>query len=603
MPATESPAPTLDLSVCDREPIRTPGSIQPHGVLLAVGYDDFVIRHVSVNSDPVLGVPAELLVSRPLSALIGSAQADRLRDAFDGCVARGEARSDAPVRVMCAVRGQAIAFNVSLVRTRTVLLVELERVQDHDTLSIYTFQGLVRETLSRVRGARTLPDVAQAVAEQMRVITGYDRVWVYRFHRDWHGEIIAESKADGIESWLGLHYPASDIPAQARALFTEYPLRVIVDAAYVPSLMIPLSDAETGAPLDLGGSILRSVSPIHLTYMRNMGVRASLVVSLLKDGKLWGLVSGHHYSGPRLPSYEVRTVCEFLGNAFAIQVALAESLAVSDQAQRVRAVTSGLLSALARDVGPLPSLLEGPVTLMDLADASGAAVVRGETVASAGTTPTADEIRRLAQWLDDRGERDILTNAGSRDVFAATSLGVEFPEAAEYAEVASGLLAYCVDGSRSPHGERIALLWFRQQRRQVIPWGGDPTKPVRPSADSASALEPRGSFARWEQEVVGTAEPWRESEIDAARSLGSIVETLMDRGRRLADSQRRDATLSDFKRELETIARDAAVSTERSGPVADSMARVAARIEALLLNLALEQTASISHTPSELGLQ
>ena len=592
MPAAERSASTLDLSACDREPIRTPGSIQPHGVLLAVGYDDFVIRHASANSDPILGISADLLVTRPLSSLIGSAQADRLREALDGCIARSEARSDAPVRVMFAVRGQAIAFNASLVRTGTLLLVEIERAQDPDTLSIYTFQGLVRETLSRVRGARTLPDVAQAVADRMRVITGYDRVWVYRFHADWHGEIIAESKADGIDSWLGLHYPASDIPVQARALFTEYPLRVIVDADYVPSPMIPPNDAETGAPLDLGGSILRSVSPVHLTYMRNMGVRASLVVSLLKDGKLWGLVSGHHYSGPRIPSHQVRTVCEFLGNAFAIQLVLAESLAASDQAHRVRAVTSGLLSALARDVGPLPSLLEGPVTLMDLAEASGAAVVRGDMVATTGATPTDDETRRLVQWLDARGERETRTSGGSSDVFATTSLGVEFLEAAAYAEVASGLLAYCIDGNRATHSERIALLWFRQQRRQVIPWGGDPTKPVGVSADGVVALEPRGSFARWEQEVVGTAEPWRESEIDAARSLGSIVETLMDRSRRLAESQRRGATLSDLKRELETIVRDAAVSEDRSSPVADAMTRLAARIEGLLRNLAIEPNAA-----------
>jgi len=229
---------------------------------------------------------------------------------------------------------------------------------------------------------------------------------------------------------------------------------------------------------------------------------------------------------------------------------------------------------------------------MDLAEASGAAVVRGDMVATTGATPTDDETRRLVQWLDACRERETRTSGGSSDVFATTSLGVEVLEAAAYAEVASGLLAYCIDGKRAPHSERIALLWFRQQRRQVIPWGGDPTKPVGVSADGVVALEPRGSFARWEQEVVGTAEPWRESEIDAARSLGSIVETLMDRSRRLAESQRRGATLSDLKRELETIVRDATVSTDRSSPVADAMTRLAARIEGLLRNLAIEPNAA-----------
>jgi len=450
------------------------------------------------------------------------------------------------------------------------VLLELEPSSDRDALSLSSFQAIVRQTMSRVRGATTVRTLAQAVAEQMRVMSGYDRVWVYRFHADWHGEIIAESKREGIDSWLGMHYPASDIPVQARELFVEHPLRLIADVDYVPVPLVPVLDPESGKPLDLSASVLRSVSPIHRQYMRNMGVHASLVVSLIKDGVLWGLVSGHSYAGPMIVRRDVRTVCEFLGQAFSVQLALADVVEERDQRLRAQSATSALLGALVTDSNPIAAVLFGPTSMLELGNATGAAVIIGGQTRTSGRVPGDEELRAIVKWLDRLPES---TDGTANDaVFCTTELSAHLSLATAFTESASGLLACRLGaGTRGNY-----LLWFRGERRQVITWAGDPAKPL--SADDPERLSPRGSFALWEQEVRGTCESWHASIVEAARILGAVMSHIVVVSGEVGSSDGSAiAALSQLTRRVASPHDDSANAA--------FMERLATRIEAFIRDL------------------
>jgi len=554
--------------------------------------NDFIVLQASSNTGSLLGVAAEALVGQSIAALVGSAQASRLLRAVERAVALDEDRLDAPVPVTIAIAKRPVRFDALVSRTGDVLLLELEPTPNRDMLSVYSFQSVVRQTLSRIRGSQTVRSLAQAIAEQVRVLTGYDRVWVYRFHPDWHGEIIAESGRQGIQSWLGLHYPASDIPAQARALFVEHPLRVIADVNYTPSPLVPALRQDTGAPTDLSASILRSVSPVHLQYMRNMGVRSSLVVSLVKDGVLWGLISGHDYGGTKTVAHEVRTVCEFLSEAFSIQLALAQAVEERDQTLRVRSVTSTLLARLLREADPVHALLGGGTTMLDLAEASGGAVVLGNTIAATGAVPSDEEIRALVAWIDTvPSMADGHQPAGERtaSVYATTELCNTFPEAAAYADVASGVIACRIAAAEVyDHGPSY-LLWFRGERRQTVPWAGDPTKPLTVSAQGVARLEPRGSFALWEQEVRGSTAPWPESALEATASLGGVASRILVSPAADTRRARRREERETLSRELSQIARQAtSAASDPSGTSLQSMAELAERLESLMRDLSAD---------------
>ena len=182
-------------------------------------------------------------------------------------------------------------------------MVELETARVVRPFSFPNTYQAVRGTVADLNRASSLQELYDITARAVRALTGFDRVMVYRYDADYNGEVVAEAKRADLNSFLGLHYPASDIPAQARALYEKNWIRLISDVDYAPAPIEPADHPATGAPLDLTYSTLRSVSPIHLEYLRNMGVRASMSISLLRDDKLWGLIACHHYAGPHAPPF------------------------------------------------------------------------------------------------------------------------------------------------------------------------------------------------------------------------------------------------------------------------------------------------------------
>ncbi|MDF1504790.1 ATP-binding protein [Roseisolibacter sp. H3M3-2] len=533
----------IDLTNCDREPIHIPGAVQPHGALLSLRDPDLLVLQASANVGGLLGIPVERLLGTRLADHVGAEQAEALL----APLRRGESRAYHPIELTL---GDARLDGV-VHRSGRAIVVELEP-HDGTTLSYYDFHELVRGVLTRIETAESLVALAGTIAEQMRALTGFDRVWVYKFHEDWHGEIIGEARRGDIETWLGMHYPASDIPAQARALFLRHWLRMIVDMDYAPVPLVPRDDPTTDAPLDLGGAVLRAVSPIHVEYLKNMGVTASLVVSLVKEGKLWGLISGHHYSGPKFVPYATRTLCEFLAQAFSTQLGMAERVEDRERALEVRALQARLLERLGREATFAGALAGDPRLLLDVVGAGGVVLSLGGETTSAGDVPPPDLVAALVGWLDLQPEA----------VLATSALPSRFPPAARAQGVASGLLAVRLSATRPDW-----LLWFRPECKQSVRWAGDPRKPVLMTESGVARLQPRGSFELWEEEVKGTSTAWHPAEVAAAGELRRVViDLLLRRADEIAALNAELATVNDqlmeSATELELQAEELRMQTE-----------------------------------------
>ena len=505
-------AEVVDPSACEREPIRTPGSIQPPNALMAVGLDTFVIEVASENAAAFLGRSDEAILGRPLDDLLPAAFVARLKaDLSAASIPAGPPeRYDADLGV--PPRPAAIMVH----RQDGRLVVEIEaapvRPEDFGAPSAAALKGAVRELRRQV----SLADLCASAARVARDFTGYERVLVYRFDADWNGESIAESIVpDWDETLLGLRFPASDIPRQARELYTRSPARFVIDrdATAVPLIVPPAENR----PVDLTFAVFRSLSPVHIEYQRNLGVNGSMSIAITIDGRLWGLLIGHH----RRPHYvapETRDSLSVLVDTLALQIGAIEkrSLAASQGAHLSAQIALMQQAAAADDV--VEALLGGRTKLTDLFGATGAAVVIGRTASTVGEAPGVETVLRLVDRLRTLPPGPLGFDTDHIAGFA--------PDLDLDPDVTSGLLAAFSDEER--HG---LLLWFRPQHVRRIVWGGDPSKPVMADARTA-ALLPRRSFERWVEERRGYAPPWAAWELEIAEGLAQAVEGMTLRASR-----------------------------------------------------------------------
>ena len=483
-----------DLSNCEREQIHLAGSIQPHGALLVVD-DDLVIVQASANAPEFFGQVDDLL-----GLGLGDLDAElalRLR-------AVGADPLDAvPAALQCRVGRREIACDVLVHRPSTGgLVVEFEPAGEP-----LDFAEQVERALQKLLSTYNLKSLCDEAARIFRDISGYDRVMIYRFDEDGHGEVFSEQRRQDLEAFLGNRYPASDIPQIARRLYERNRVRVLVDIGYTPVPIEPRVAPGTGLELDMSLCVLRSSSPIHVQYLRNMGVAATMVGSIMVGGRLWGLVACHHYV-PRIASFAVRAVCELLAEALGTRIAALESFFQGQAEISVRRLEQRMIEAITRKGDWQAALFEASDTLLQPVGATGAALLFEGQVQSAGEVPGTAELREIGQWLDAQPRSPF---------FATNALAAKLPAMGRLARVASGLLAAPV--STAP-GEY--LLWFRPERKHTVTWGGDPNKPVIVGNDPAD-LSPRRSFAQWHQVVEGTAAPWSARDLAAARIIGETV--------------------------------------------------------------------------------
>jgi light-regulated signal transduction histidine kinase (bacteriophytochrome) len=484
----------LDLAGCADEPIRVPGAIQPHGRLLVVSVHDRRVAAYSSNWAGRDGAEAGLRAT--------NFDIDQLQ-AGDGPTALG------------IVQVHDGAFHASVHRMGPFAIVEFEAVTyDYGTQApIYT---LARTFLPRMQRAEMVLQLAELAVEEIQRLTGFGRVLLYRFDTEGNGQVLAEAADEGYERYLGHRFPAEDIPAQARELYRLNRIRLIPDANYTPVDLVCVQPGLEPRSIDLSYAALRSVSPIHLEYMRNMGTLASMSVSIVVAGKLWGLISCHDHA-PRALGFATRAACEHLGSLLSMQIEAKEDNAAVATRLELRKLTLEIVSHLADSDSTLQRVLAEPVPLLRLADASGVAVVLNDQCWTSGETPGSEDIEIISNWV-----------AAQKDVVAYTDwLAEACPSAAGPGQPA-GVMALSIS-----QVHRHQLIWFRPELVQTIRWAGEPSKQPR---SSDGRIHPRRSFASWVQQLRGRSSPWLPEQVTAVTELRqALIGIVLRRAEEMAE--------------------------------------------------------------------
>ncbi|WP_245413631.1 HWE histidine kinase domain-containing protein [Mangrovicella endophytica] len=542
----------VDLSNCDREPIHLLGHIQDFGFLLAVSMD-WLIQHASVNVGTYLGREADAIVGEPLMNVLPAETVHTLRGRLQVM-----SSSDASERLFgFDFLGDGTCYDVAIHISGQSIIIEAERSPEEGIHA-----GVqVKSMMARVQRTDTLEALFRESVRQLRGVAGFDRVMLYRFAPTGAGEIVAESVRSGFGSFLGLNYPASDIPSQARALYVRNQIRLIADVNGVPVPIVPEFDPER-RPIDLSMSMLRSVSPIHIEYLKNMGVGASMSVSIIIDGALWGLFALHHYT-PRYLSMELRSTIELFGQmvSFMIEGRLyKERRAAEEEARRLHD------HFVARIVAATPStdsIANFADELRDIIPCDGFIVWSKGEARIFGRTPTRDELPALARFLN---------RAASSRVYSTDEISAVYPAGADFMDRAAGLLAIPI--SRSP---RDYLMFFRKELVQTVTWAGNPQEKTATFGPNGPRLSPRRSFEAWKDTVYGKSRSWTATELKSAEALRvSILEVLLrfneetERQQGLA-TQRQELLIAELNHRVRNILSLIRAVVVQSRPGADSI--------------------------------
>ncbi len=507
----------VDLTNCDREPIHIPGSVQPFGFLLGL-VPDFSIALASENASAFLGV-ADIsdLLQQPLDRIVADAALRAIRARVDHL--SGPDAVERAFGIELTPGGRP--FDLAIHFSGGYLIVEAEpSVIEADVHS----GELVRLMLSRIRKTKGMTELAQEAARQLKVLTGFDRVMVYRFHPDGSGEVIAEVAGAGLESFLGLHYPASDIPKQARTLYQRNWLRIIADVDDRPA-RLKSTATHNAELLDLSMSVLRAVSPIHLEYLRNMGVHASMSVSILREGRLWGLFACHHYA-PHHVSFERRTASELFGQMFSWILEGRER--ENDMAYETRAhqIQERLMESVTSHAHSARTIIDFISDYRKMIECDGIAVWSEGEVTLDGETPTESEVQELVGFINRTSPGRICASAEIAKIYASGE---------SFRDRAAGFLAIPI--SRAP---RDCLIFFRREVIRSVNWAGAPDK-VYSEGPLGPRLTPRKSFELWQETVAGQSKPWTPADLRIAERLRvTLLEVILQLSD-LAARERRNA--------------------------------------------------------------
>jgi light-regulated signal transduction histidine kinase (bacteriophytochrome) len=503
-----------DLTNCERELIHLAGSVQPHGVVLVLRESDRVILQLTDNAAPLLGRAPERCLEQPLSRLLPGLDTE-----VQAVLAGGEDLDQAKPLQCDTATGRT---EVLLHRASPGLLVlELEPLTPLPgcptpvALSPDVLQQSLSDAVRRLGDAPNPGSLSDATARAVRELTGYDRVMVYRFDPDGHGQVIAEARDPRIDPLLGHRYPATDIPQRARELYVRQRVRLLVDVHYQPSPLVPRLTPPLGSELDMSLCGLRSMSPLHLQYLKNMGVTATLVVSLVVGGRLWGLIAAHHYS-PRNLRFPLRAACALLAEMTTTRLAAIENYAHAQVALLARRLQQRLVEATSTEGDWRLALFRHPQTLLQPLEATGAVLFHDGELMTAGDVPSTPELRALRDWVDAQCPADPPGEAAPSGPFTCSALAQAAPALAALAPLASGVLAVRLATDRPDW-----LIWLRREQLHSVTWAGDPTKPM--VNDNPLELSPRRSFAAWSEMVRGTALPWSAADLALARAVGNAL--------------------------------------------------------------------------------
>lgn len=497
-----SPLPNYDATFCGKLPLHQTNLIQPHGCLFVLDAGTRTILQVSDNVAAYAGRPAPQLVGTPFDQLADTATIGQLEQ-----FSKGTAGARQPLQVV--FQESALPCSALVHEKEGLLFVELhdpslDAIHGRSFLEVY--QEL-RTLMQQLEPITEIADFAAVVVQQLQLLTGFDKVMVYAFDSDWNGTVIGESKAESMDAYMGLRFPASDIPKPARALYLKNAYRFIANSRYQPVRLYPLLNPRTHALTDLTGCDLRSVAAVHLEYLQNMGVSASLSLRLVHNGQLWGLISCHHRD-PKYFSFEALGVFELLSGILSAQLSRLLNKAWSLQLGRLQERLTQLVPALNGSTSLQEALGRQAQQVLELLDAPGLAFNLNGHIEAIGQVPESNDLHRLFYWLQVQEPQHLVHQP---------SLSQVFEEAADFAPVGSGMLALPVVPQR---GQFVVA--FRPEVVQEVAWGGNPHDALQMDADGKT-YHPRNSFAVWKQIVRNTARPWSAEELSIAEAFKNVL--------------------------------------------------------------------------------
>ncbi len=495
----------VDLNNCDKEPIHILGKIQHHGVLIAIHPDSLEIIQHSANVSSLLSRKFESFQGKHINTILSKEEISTVQDNL---------KSD-KIKPLEVTLGSG-SFTLIAHHNDDCIVLEFE--PQKNGVDPLEFQQQLAEILSEISAVEDELTMCDAAARLIKKNLNYDRVMIYQFDEDWNGKVVSEVRESHLESWLGLHYPATDIPKQARALFLKQGVRIIADVNAEPVSIEPLVSPKNGKPLDLSKSELRAVSPIHIEYLKNMQVGATLTAAIVSNGTLWGLIACHHYS-PKYINYYERNSCKFLTQVFAAQLVLRASNNLLQRANVSSEIRSKLIEQMSKDWNLHEGLSTGSYTLLDICDASGAAIVMNGIITLVGTSPSSTQVTDLLSWIIDNAEET---------VFFTKSISQRYQDAYDFRDVASGVLCSFISNNKND-----AILWFKPELEQIIDWGGNPNKAKDENGEVS--LSPRQSFDKWSETQKGVSAPWQDYEIASATALKeNIAQIIVEKYREVS---------------------------------------------------------------------
>ena len=506
MKAMVLPSDTDNLNDSDCELIYAPGSIQPHGLLLVLESPALKILQVSNNTFEAMGFYPEQLLDKFLEEFVETEEIQAIEKAlFENDQQRNG------IRLSFKSQNRKSFFEGTLHQSNSALIVELESVvspQASDCLNCY---NLVQEPIDKIHKTPNLQVLCQTAVEEMRRMIGFDRAIVYQFDATGAGEVVAEDKVESLAPLLGLHYPAADIPPQARNMFSMNLIRFIPDINCQPVELIPECNPLTGRPLDLGCSLLRTVSPCHVQYLKNMNVVASMTLTLIKERKLWGLIACHHPTR-KYVNYETRTACELLAKFVNLELSYKQEGEDREYAINLKELCHKFVTNISQKHSFVEGLLKYRDELLTLVGASGGVVCANENLTTIGKTPELLEIKKLISWIKTQINNDI---------FSTNFLSKLYPPSERFKEVASGLLVLTISEIKNYY-----ILWFRPEVIQTINWAGELECSIKLKRDGSRLRSPRNSFELWQETVRLKSLPWQRCEIEIARELRVAITSM-----------------------------------------------------------------------------
>jgi two-component system, chemotaxis family, sensor kinase Cph1 len=477
---------------CESEQLHLSGAIQAFGALLRLDAITLKVTHASANLQTFIGIPATQILGRSIDEIGWISR----KDLANLPAELGKTYSHPHIINLAKSRIDAL-----LIRSVDSIVIEIER--NNTVAEPSSIQQYQRPLMTVPRNPDELREYHTTLLQAFRTLTGYHRVMVYQFHEDWVGEVTAEIAPAGMGSYLGLRFPDSDIPEIARKLYLINPSRMIPDAKSVSIPVLGIDDA----PPDLTWSNLRSVSPVHLQYLANMGVGASFSVPIRVAGKLWGLIACHNLV-PRVLSPDQRNACAVLTDTFALGLTSYISSRRLQSLDSMERRIDRVLELIADYANPLDGIEANSQTIINSLSANGFAMAIDNDVVIAGHGPDMDGLALIDDWF---------LNNCRENMFSTDHLSGTIPSEQSSLSTISGLMAIKVRSARTGW---IRFYWFLTMEVQEVSWAGNPNKPVTENTGAAT-LSPRRSFERWVETKTGFSRSWTNEEKIAASKFRS----------------------------------------------------------------------------------